>query len=73
MPSHPSDLSFIRSWIRAPCTSTLTSANNLARDPSTLGDYQQPRSLYEDTLARYRRVLGEDHPGTGGRAGTWRR
>ena len=35
--------------------------------PSTchrLGEYQQARTLDEDTLARYRRVLGEDHPYT---------
>ena len=29
-----------------------------------LGDYQQARTLDEDTLARSRRVLGEDHRDT---------
>ncbi len=29
-----------------------------------MGDYQQARTLDEDTLARSRRVLGEDHPDT---------
>jgi hypothetical protein len=29
-----------------------------------LGDYQRARILDEDTLARTRRVLGEDHPDT---------
>jgi tetratricopeptide (TPR) repeat protein len=27
-----------------------------------LGDYERARTLDEDTLARRRRVLGEDHP-----------
>ena len=43
---------------------TLTSANNLAIDLSTLGYLQQARILHEDTLTRKRRVLGEDHPAT---------
>jgi hypothetical protein len=29
-----------------------------------LGETQAARELDEDTLARYRRVLGEDHPDT---------
>jgi hypothetical protein len=29
-----------------------------------LGEYQQALTLNEDTLARGRRVLGEDHPNT---------
>ena len=29
-----------------------------------MGDYQAARELDEDTLARSRRVLGEDHPDT---------
>ena len=29
-----------------------------------LGEYQAARDLDEDTLARRRRVLGEDHPDT---------
>jgi len=29
-----------------------------------LGDYPEARTLAEDALARYRRVLGEDHPYT---------
>ncbi len=29
-----------------------------------MGDYEQARALDEDTLARRRRVLGEDHPDT---------
>jgi hypothetical protein len=44
--------------------STLTSANNLALDLDRLGDYQQARTLGEDTLVRRRRVLGEDHTDT---------
>ena len=31
---------------------------------SAMGEYQQARTLDEDTLARRRRVLGEDHPDT---------
>jgi tetratricopeptide (TPR) repeat protein len=42
----------------------LYTANSLALDLYRLGDYQQARSLDEDTLAHYRRVLGEDHPDT---------
>jgi Tetratricopeptide repeat len=33
-----------------------------------LGDYQQARALDEDTLTRFRRVLGADHPNTLGSA-----
>ena len=29
-----------------------------------MGEYQAARELDEDTLARKRRVLGDDHPGT---------
>ena len=29
-----------------------------------MGDYQQARTLHEDTLTRYRRLLGDDHPDT---------
>ena len=29
-----------------------------------MGDYQQARTLDEDTLTRSRRVLGDDHPDT---------
>ena len=43
---------------------TLISANNLAAHLYGLGEYRQARTLFEDTLARYRRVLGEDHPDT---------
>jgi hypothetical protein len=34
------------------------------RERSKLGEYQQARALDEDTLARRRRVLGDDHPDT---------
>ena len=43
---------------------TLNSANNLADELRKLGEYQAARELYQDTLARRRRVLGEDHPDT---------
>jgi Tetratricopeptide repeat len=43
---------------------TLSSANRLALSLRKLGHYEQARSLNEDTLARRRRVLGEDHPDT---------
>ena len=43
---------------------TLTSASNLAAGVSHPGEYQAARELDEDTLARRRRVLGEDHPDT---------
>jgi hypothetical protein len=33
-------------------------------DLHDLGDYEQARQLNEDTLARRRRVLGDDHPST---------
>jgi hypothetical protein len=29
-----------------------------------LGEYERARKLFEDTLARRRRILGEDHPST---------
>jgi hypothetical protein len=37
---------------------------NLAHDLHALGEHQAARDLNEDTLARRRRVLGEDHPDT---------
>ncbi len=43
---------------------TLTSANNLALNLGTLGQYEAARRLDEDTLARSRRVLGQEHPKT---------
>ena len=49
-------------WARttpAPC-----SATGLAIDLRALGEHQAARELDEDTLARNRRVLGEDHPST---------
>jgi D-serine deaminase-like pyridoxal phosphate-dependent protein len=49
------------SWART-TPHTLISANDLARVLLELGEYQAARSLDEDTLARRRRVLGEDHP-----------
>ena len=36
----------------------------LAADLRELGDHQAARELDEGTLARRRRVLGEDHPDT---------
>jgi hypothetical protein len=36
----------------------------LAADLRRLGEHQAARELDEDTLARRRRVLGEDHPDT---------
>ena len=41
---------------------TLTSASDLARVLHALGQYQQTRDLNEDTLARRRRILGEEAP-----------
>jgi hypothetical protein len=46
----------------------LTSATNLASELTELGEYQAARELNEDTLARRRRVLGDDHPETMGSA-----
>jgi len=43
---------------------TLASANNLAFGLFTAGEYQQSRTLNEDTLARHRRIHGDDHPRT---------
>jgi hypothetical protein len=43
---------------------TLASAYNAAVDLRALGEYQRARALDEDTLTRYRRVLGDDHPHT---------
>jgi hypothetical protein len=43
---------------------TLTSASNLAASIGHRGEHQAARELGEDTLARRRRVLGEDHPDT---------
>jgi Tetratricopeptide repeat len=42
----------------------LIAASNLAQAHTDLGDYRVGRALSEDTLARYRRVLGDDHPDT---------
>ena len=47
---------------------TLTSASSLAASVGHPGEYQAARELGEDTLARRRRVLGEDHPDTGASA-----
>jgi hypothetical protein len=38
--------------------------SNLANSLWGLGEYRQARALDEDTLARRRRVLGDDHPDT---------
>src|SRR6266704_145798 len=43
---------------------TLTSAGSLVASVGHPGEYQAARELGEDTLARRRRVLGEDHPDT---------
>lgn len=43
---------------------TLASANNLAVVLRELGQLDQARQLQEDTFARRRRVLGDDHPST---------
>ena len=43
---------------------TVTSARSLAAGVGHPGEYQAARELGEDTLARRRRVLGEDHPDT---------
>jgi Tetratricopeptide repeat len=43
---------------------TLRSVAGLAADLRELGDHQAARELDEGTLARRRRVLGEDHPDT---------
>jgi hypothetical protein len=42
----------------------LRTASDLAVDLWYLGEYQAARELDKDTLARRRRVLGEDHPDT---------
>ena len=42
----------------------LASAHNLAADLREPGRYQQAGALDEDTLARRRRVLGDNHPDT---------
>jgi hypothetical protein len=43
---------------------TRWAANNLAEAFRGMSQYVQARQLDEDTLARMRRVLGEDHPST---------
>src|SRR6476659_1136164 len=43
---------------------TLISAGNLAAGLGHSGEHHAARELGEDTLARRRRVLGEDHPDT---------
>ena len=43
---------------------TLEAARIVARVLAGLGDYQHPRTLRGDALARSRRVLDEDHPDT---------
>ena len=47
---------------------TLTSADNLAMSLHAAREHQGARELDEDTLARRRRVLGDDHPETMGSA-----
>ena len=42
----------------------LAAASNLATIVRHGGEFQAARELGEDTLARRRRVLGEDHPDT---------
>ncbi|WP_026207945.1 FxSxx-COOH system tetratricopeptide repeat protein, partial [Catelliglobosispora koreensis] len=42
----------------------LEAAHTLAAALSDLGEYERARQLDEDTLARRRRVLGDDHPDT---------
>ena len=49
-------------------TSSASSASNLAVIVGHPGEHQAARELAEDTLARRRRVLGEDHPDTGASA-----
>jgi Tetratricopeptide repeat len=44
--------------------STLISASALARVLFLLEDYQGARELDEETLARRRRVLSDEHPDT---------
>jgi tetratricopeptide (TPR) repeat protein len=41
-------------------TDTLAAANTVACNLRAMGDYEQARGLYEDTLTRLRRVRGED-------------
>jgi hypothetical protein len=41
---------------------TLNAASTMATALQAMGRYDQARELNEDTLARYRRVRGEDHP-----------
>jgi hypothetical protein len=43
---------------------TLSAASIVATALGDMGRYDRARELDEDTLARYRRVLGEDHPDT---------
>jgi tetratricopeptide (TPR) repeat protein len=43
---------------------TLMAASNLAWVFRDIGEYERAQELDEDTLARRRRVLGEDHPDT---------
>jgi hypothetical protein len=54
----------------------LTSMRRMASSWAHRGDHQAARELGEDTLARRRRVLGEDHPDTlasnSGLAISWR-
>ena len=49
-------------------TVSVASANGLAISLRAVGERQAARELGEDTLARRRRVLGEDHPDTGASA-----
>jgi hypothetical protein len=43
---------------------TLGAAGDLALNPLALGDYQEAHALQQDNLARYRRLLGDNHPET---------
>ncbi|GAB2962112.1 FxSxx-COOH system tetratricopeptide repeat protein [Saccharothrix stipae] len=45
-------------------TTTLDTTTHLTLRLRAVGEYQAARELDEDTLPRYRRVLGDDHPNT---------
>ena len=51
-----------RSWRRPP--DTLQSLNNLAGIFESKGEYDRALPLYEECLAKSKRVLGDDHPDT---------
>jgi hypothetical protein len=51
-------------WVAAEQPELIGAASTLASVLTRLGEHEAARDLNQDTLARRRRILGEDHPHT---------